>query len=54
MVGEVLSFNEEDTAPKFLNSYLEKGALLSTYVDVMAKKWLQNEIRKTMWKRDYS
>lgn len=35
--GEILSCNQEDTAPKFQNSYV---------VDEMAKKWLKDKAPK--------
>lgn len=46
IVGEVLSFDEEEIAPKFHNSCLEKGALLITSVDETGKKWLEDKVPK--------
>jgi hypothetical protein len=47
LVGEMLSFDKEGTAPQFSNCYLEKGALLVTCSNQETKKWLE-EITPTL------
>lgn len=46
IVGEVISYEEEDTTPKLLNSLLERGVLLIPCVEKTDNKWLVEKVPK--------